>query len=386
MKSMLKTKGRKIVDEKGREVVLRSIGIGGWLMMEGYMLGGKNIPEHVFKARLAGSYGNKRVIKFTQEYQRHFFNEADVARIKKLGFNCARLPVNHRVFDQKNGFKLLDETIKWFRKYKVYLVLDLHAAPGAQNQDWHSDSDGVAGLWENDKNIDRTVALWDRVSKRYKNENIIAGYDILNEAVTKKVSKVNRLYSRIISAIRSNGDKHIIFIEPNMWAANFDGIKKPKDDNFAWSIHFYQPINFTFNWDPLLKCPSEKEIAGYLKQYRDIQLRDNVPVFIGEFGVSSRCHECHAELKWVEHTLSIFREFGWSWSYWTYKSVAGMLAPDGLYQTFDHEIFRRDSATPGMENIQKILGYAGSKLYNALETKNFKLHETLQRTLLCDHR
>jgi len=378
---MLKTHGKKMIDEKGREVVLRSIGIGGWLMMEGYMLGGKNIPEHDFKARLARLYGNKNAIKFTQKYQKHFFNEADVARIKKLGFNCARLPINHRVFVQKNGFKLLDETVRWFRKYKVYLILDLHAAPGAQNQDWHSDSDGIAGLWENDKNIDRTVALWDRISKRYKNEDIIAGYDILNEAVTKKIGKLNKLYSKIIRAIRSNGDRHIIFVEPNMWAANFDGITTPKDDNFAWSIHFYLPINFTFNLNPLLKCPGKNELRNYLKPYRMVQVRDNVPIFVGEFGVSSRCPVCHDELKWVQRTLEIFKEFGWSWSYWTYKSVAGMLVPDGLYQTFDYELFRKDSATPGMENIYKILGYAEKRLYAALDTKNFKLHDKLHRII-----
>ncbi len=123
---------------------------------------------------------------FTSEFQKHFFNEDDVARIKKLGFNCARLPINHRVLDKKDGFKLLDKIVGWFRKYKVYLILDLHAAPGSQNRDWHSDSDGTAGLWENDKFVRQTVNLWDKISKRYKNESTIAGYDILNEPVTDK--------------------------------------------------------------------------------------------------------------------------------------------------------------------------------------------------------
>lgn len=374
---MLTTRGKKIIDEHGREIVLRSIGIGGWLMMEGYMLGGKNIPEHVFKSRLARLYGQKRLIKFTREYQKHFFNEADVARIKRLGFNCARLPINHRVLKQKNGFTLLDKVVKWFKRYKVYLILDLHAAPGAQNQDWHSDSDGTARLWENDVYARQIVLLWDKISKRYKSEDIIAGYDLLNEAVTKKVWKLNALYAEIIKAIRKNGDRHIIFVEPNNWAADFKGIVKPKDDNFAWSIHFYLPINFTFNWDPLMDCPPKSYLLNELLVFKKIQARDNVPIFVGEFGVSSRCHVCNSELKWVKHALSIFRKFGWSWSYWTYKSVAAMLVPDGLYQTFDHEMFRRDSATPGMENIYKVLGYAEKKLYKALETANFQLHKEL---------
>ena len=108
MKMMLKTSGKKIIDQKGREVVLRSIGIGGWLMMEGYMLGGKNIAEHTFKAGIRALYGKKRLERFTSGFQRHFFNESDVGRIKKLGFNCARLPFNYRILAAKDGFKLLD--------------------------------------------------------------------------------------------------------------------------------------------------------------------------------------------------------------------------------------------------------------------------------------
>lgn len=254
---MLKTSGKKIVDEKGREVVLRSIGIGGWLMMEGYMLGGRDIPEHVFKDRIRALYGKKGLERFTAEFQKHFFDESDVAGIKRLGFNCARLPINYRVLKSKNGFKLMDNIVRWFKKHKVYLILDLHAAPGSQNSDWHSDSDGSADLWEDGKFIRQTVDIWDAISKRYANEEIIAGYDILNEPVTAEVDKINGLYARIIRAIRKNKDDHIIFIEPNMWAADFDGIKAPKDDNFAWSIHFYQPISFTFNSNPCSNAPAK---------------------------------------------------------------------------------------------------------------------------------
>jgi endoglucanase len=378
---MLKTRGKKIVEESGREVILRSIGIGGWLMMEGYMLGGRNIPEHVFKNRIRSLYGKKRLERFTSEFREHFFNESDVARIKKLGFNCARLPINYRVLKSKDGFKLLDKVVRWFKEHEVYLVLDLHAAPGSQNSDWHSDSDGKAELWKKDEFIRQTVAIWDAISKRYRYEDIIAGYDILNEPVTAKPDKINALYSGIISAIRKNNDHHILFIEPNMWAADFKGIKVPKDDNFAWSVHFYQPINFTFNWDPLLKCPGKKEIKRLLNNYRDIQARDDVPIFVGEFGVSSRCPECNAELKWVERVLSVFGEFGWSWSYWTYKSVAGMLVPDGLFRIFNHEIFRRESTTPGMENIYAILKYDERKFYKTLDTGNFSLHKELHKII-----
>ena len=34
----LKAQGRLIVNEKGEKVILRGIGLGGWMLQEGYML------------------------------------------------------------------------------------------------------------------------------------------------------------------------------------------------------------------------------------------------------------------------------------------------------------------------------------------------------------
>jgi aryl-phospho-beta-D-glucosidase BglC (GH1 family)/beta-mannanase len=378
---MLRTKGKNIVNADGRTIVLKSIGIGGWMMMEGYMLGGKNIPEHVFKSNLKNKYGIKGLQEFETNFQRTFFSEEDVKKIKKLGFNCVRLPINYNLFNNQKGWQLLDEAVGWFNKHKIYVILDLHAAPGSQNPDWHSDSAGTALLWKNKKYADMTIAIWDKLSKRYKYEEHIAGYDILNEAVTDEPDKINDLYSKIISAIRGNLDEHILFIEPNFWAQDFKGIKKPSDKNFAWSVHFYKPIDFTFNWNPFLSCPKKEVLMKEAKKFKAIQDRDNVPMFVGEFGVASRCPVCHDELKWVKLTLDIFKKFGWSWSYWTYKSVAGALVPDGIYRTFDHEIFRRDSNTPGMENIIKVFGYAKKGLWSSLDTKNFRLHTRLYSIL-----
>ncbi len=35
---LLKTEGKKIVNEKGENIQLRGMGLGGWMLQEGYML------------------------------------------------------------------------------------------------------------------------------------------------------------------------------------------------------------------------------------------------------------------------------------------------------------------------------------------------------------
>ena len=76
---------------------LRGINLGGWLMMEGYIIGGRNISEHIFKAKLAKIYGQDFVSEFTRKFRQAFITDQDLLQIKELGFNCVRLPFNYRL-------------------------------------------------------------------------------------------------------------------------------------------------------------------------------------------------------------------------------------------------------------------------------------------------
>lgn len=65
---------------------------------------------------------------------------------------------------------------------KIYLILDLHAAPGGQSANNISDYNPTyLSLWESDNNKTMTIDLWKKLAERYKNETWIGGYDILNE-------------------------------------------------------------------------------------------------------------------------------------------------------------------------------------------------------------
>ena len=47
--------------------------------------------------------------------------------------------------------------------------MDLHAVPGGQNQDWHSDSGMSEALfWRFREFQDRAINLWVEIAKRYK--------------------------------------------------------------------------------------------------------------------------------------------------------------------------------------------------------------------------
>ena len=380
----------KIVDQKGKSIILKGVNLGGWLMFEGYILGGKNLPAREFKNRLKQSIGTAAAKEFLRQYRKNFVTAQDIGRIKRLGFNCARLPINCRFLEQENGWSYLDKVLAQFEKASLYCILDLHAAFGCQNKDWHSDSYGESLLWENRNYQNRFVKIWTKFAQRYKNESCIAGFDILNEPVTSKTKTLKSLYQRTIKAIRKYDKNHIIILEGNNWANELDCILPLEDKNVILSIHFYHPISFVFNFTPHKRYPGKidgqfwnrAKISQRLARYKTIKERYKLPIFVGEFGIASRCTVCNAELRWVKDILSVFKQFGFHWTYWTYKAVSSNIFPDGLYQFLENEPWvLREGVEMGWENFCQRSKSKRNKITRSLRTENFTLNKGLYQTI-----
>jgi len=374
---MLRVEGKNIIDKAGRKVRLTGISIGGWLMIEGYILGGRNIAEHIFKGMAPG---------FVEKFRKVFVAQNDAEIIKKLGFNCIRLPFNYRLLEEPEGFEFLKKAVLWFTERKMYVILDMHAVPGSQNQDWHSDSDGKALFFEDESHRKHYLNLWKQLSDAFKDNEYVAGYDVMNEPVTDKLDILKQAYKDVIDVIRKNGDQHIIFLEGNMWAQQVDFIPEILSENVAISIHFYEPTKFVFNQVSNLTYPgrigdiqwNKARIAKYLKQYT----KYGVPIYVGEFGIASRCQHCKKEYDWVRDVLQIFKQYRFHWTYWTYKSVGGMKYPDGLFQLFDQsDIIGLGTEHPGMENIPFKLKEDPQKVYDIFATDRFILNRKLMNII-----
>lgn len=318
---------------------LKGVNLGGWLMMEGYILHAPNRAERAFKEEFQRALGRAALEDFEKNFRDHFIGESDFARIAGWGLNCVRLPFNARLIEtqpyhyDENGLGYLDCAVRWAKKYDLGVILDLHAACGSQNHDWHSDSLGPAELWGSKDCQDRTVALWEFLAGRYQDEPAVIGYDLLNEPVLDDTALLNAFYKRLIAAIRRADTNHILFVEGNRWATDMDCLEDFEDGNLALSAHFYEPIDFTFNLVPLLSYAS----AGYdrgaivkrMEHYRRAAEKRGVPLFVGEFGVNAR-DGLYGEDHWLKDTLSVFDDMGFHWTYWTYKAVKNAAFPDGL--------------------------------------------------------
>jgi len=387
----LKVNKTKILDSQGKPVALKGVNLGGWLMMEGYLLFAPNNPERYFRNNFKKALGEKALLDFDDSFRKNFITELDFKNIKKLGFNCVRIPFHHRLVESKlnkyskSGVKFLDDAIKWAKKNKLFVILDLHGAAGCQNHDWHSDSFGKAELWTNKNNQKRTLALWKFLADRYKNEECVAGYDLMNESVVQDIRQLNSFYKQIIETIRSVDRNHILFIEGNNWSTDINCLDEFEDDNYALSIHSYEPLDFTFNFVPHLKYPTKVKnsvhIKRHISQYKEISKKRDVPVLVGEFGVNYR-DGFDGEDKWLEDNLKCFNNFGFHWTYWTYKAIKGFAFPDGVYSYYDNPSWvNRVGPLFGWDTYHLNWKKNKSKMIESWKTKNFKKNKTISKVL-----
>lgn len=393
--TFLKTQKGKIVGKNNKPVFLRGVNTGGWLMMEAYFLHAPARPVKDLKEKFIRKNGTKEWERFHKSFLDSFIQESDIKNIAAEGFNCIRVPFHFNLIEKrvgqydKVGINRLDQVIAWAKKYGVWVILDLHAVPGCQNHDWHSDSTGKADFWKKPAYQKRVYRLWAFLAKRYANETTVAGYDLLNEAVLKDAKFLNTFYKNVIKAIREVDQNHILFIEGNTWAQDVKCLEKFDDDNYVLSIHHYVPLEFTFNLVPELTYPLKskgwnwdiKTSCDILTRVANVAKSHGVPIFVGEFGVNARSGK-YGEDKWLSDILKCFKNLNFHWTYWTYKAVKNYAFPDGVYSYYENPAWvNRQGPDLGWETYPKQWPINARGMIESWKTRNFRANEEILKTL-----
>src|SRR5579884_2398390 len=227
--NILTTHGSQIVDGADKVVTLHGFGLGGWMNMENFITG-YPANEEAQRQAIRQVLVNDKYEFFFDRFLEYFFERDDAQFIASLGLNLLRLPVNYRHFEsdmepfiiKQEGFKHLDRVIDLCARYHIYVILDLHALPGYQNQAWHCDNPTHYALfWQHKHFQDRAVHLWEVLADRYKDQPWIAGYNPMNEPGDVSGTKIVPFYRRLYEAIRAIDPDHLLFFEGNRYAQDF---------------------------------------------------------------------------------------------------------------------------------------------------------------------
>lgn len=328
-------------DLDGSNMKFAGLGIGSWLNMEHFMLGIPTTDKQI-RESFTEVFGKKNSDKFFDDFIMNFCTEDDFKFLSETGINLVRVPFNYRLFlDDNNpyelkeeGFRYFDRLIEMCSKYKIYLLPDLHAVPGGQNPDWHSDNEtGIPQFWHFDLFQEQMVFLWKSIAERYVNEEYILGYDLLNEPflMPAEDGKLQEFYEKVTKAIREVDNNHIIFLEGDFFAMDFSAIKELKDEQTAITFHFYPTV-----WEADLcdmNYPRDKRREIFEERFKTLlsgMTKFGRPLLCGEAGYGIAGDTLEHVLEMVEDTLDLFNKYDVSWTLWCYKDAKfmGVVYPD----------------------------------------------------------
>lgn len=308
---------KQLVTGNGSNLLLKSIGTGNWMIQEGYMMQSSGIAgtQWEFKKKLIETIGIEKTNQFYTTWLDNQFRRIDVDSMAKWGFNCVRPALHYKLFtlpieDEpvqgantwlESGFARLDSLMEWCAANKMYVMLDMHGAPGGQGKDSNiSDYDASKpSLWESEGNKSKLVALWRKIAERYATNPWIAGYDLLNETnwtfAEGSNAPLRALYGRLTAAIREVDQNHLIVIEGNGFANDFSGLTPAWDNDMAYSFHKYWTSN------------QPSDISWVL----DLRNNTNCPIWLGESGENSN--------RWFTECIELMEKNNIGWSFWPVK-------------------------------------------------------------------
>jgi len=305
-------RGKEFVLPNGKPIFLRGINLGNWLLPEGYMFEFKrtNSPQRIYEA-FNQLIGEAEARKFWKAFQDNYITREDLKFIKNAGFNSVRVPFSYRLFVSENnpqklegvGYELLERVINWCRQEGLYVILDMHAAPGGQTGDNIDDGFGYPFLFESAESQDLTAKIWRAIAARYKNESVIIGYDLLNEPIAHYFDKdyfnpkLEPLYRKITAAIRSVDKNHLIFLGGAQWDSNFKVFGAPFDSKLVYTFHKY--------WT--------ETTQSVIQEYVDFGSKYNVPVWMGESGENT--------YEWIDSFRKLLEKNQIGWCFWTFKRL-----------------------------------------------------------------
>ena len=359
----LHTHGHDIVDGDGNKVLLRGIGLGNWLLPEGYMwkFGPDGDRPRKIEKMVRDLIGKEKAAEFWQQFRRNYITENDIKRIAELGFNSVRPALNARLFLTEgdsaqfieDGFILIDNLVRWCRKYGIYVIIDMHGAPGGQTGANIDDSiEDQPGLFMDIRNQDRLVDLWVKIAKRYSDEPTVIAYNLLNEPLPRRTGAADKyghlvepLYKRITTAIREVDTNHMITLEGIDWSNDWSIFSQPFDDNVFYQFHYY--------------CWNRPDNLNDISKFLSHREKLNTPVWVGETGEKGNT------IYWA--TTQYFEANNIGWSFWPWKKMDTKNTPYSIKRP---------------ENWEKIVDYSHGKEKPSSEIAQSAFNELIENIKL----
>lgn len=264
--------------------------------------------------------------------------------IAQQGFSNVRIPIRwsaiNRAADNspyeinETFFQRVDWAIDNAIKNKLFPIINIHH----YNELFEAPEEHKA----------RFIAIWEQISARYQNKSDSLVFEILNEPHGNLLPSMwNQYFREALSRIRVTNPERMVIIG----SAEYGGISglsaldiPDTDSNLIATVHYYSPFHFTHqgaewvdgadDWKDIRWNNFEHEQNAIRSDFdiiKSFSERNNIPIYMGEFGAYSKADETSRAL-WTTVCARLMEEYGFSWAYWEFCSGFGIY--DSEYKTF----------------------------------------------------
>ena len=265
---------------------------------------------------------------FWQDHEKGRFKESYFKMIKDAGFSTVRINLNP--FTQMDSQNKINpdwlETLDWVvtkgLDANLMIILDLH--------EYTTMADNPEAKKE------MFLSFWKQIAPRYKDKSANVVFELLNEPNQKLTLEMwNSFLAEAVKIIRESNPERTLIIGPGNWNGieSLNTLKLPENDrNIIVTVHFYHPMRFTHQgaaWADEYKnlsgikwtaTPDEKEeVKSKLKVASDWSLKNDRPIFLGEFGAYDK-GDMDSRARYTAFVARTAEKLGFSWAYWQFDS------------------------------------------------------------------
>ena len=307
--------GEYLIEPDGDTLFIKGTNLGNWLNPEGYMFGfSKTNSAAMIDRMFCELVGPDFTAEFWKMFKDNYVTREDIGFIASTGANTIRVPFHYKLFtdedymglkSDQDGFKRLDDVIGWCREFGLYVILDMHDAPGGQTGDNIDDSYGYPWLFESEESQKLFCRIWRDIAEYYRNEPVVLAYDLINEPIApyfENVDELNALleplHKRVTAVIREVDPNHIIMLGAPQWNGNFAPFTDwTYDDNIMYTCHRYG---------------GDASVAA-IGNFIEFKAKTNLPMYMGEIG--------HNTDEWQEAFCIAMEQSNIGYTFWPYKKI-----------------------------------------------------------------
>lgn len=297
--------------------------------------------------------------------RRAAFTREDVLRVRELGLDHLRLPVDEEQLWREDGgreeeaFALLLEGLGWCRDAGLAAVVDLHILRS------HHFLDDAPALFADEREVERFADLWRDLSDALAGQPLDAvAYEVLNEPVAADDEEWNGVAAVALAAIREREPERTVVLGGNRFSnyAHIGALRVPEDPNVVITFHYYEPALLTHyrawwmpeiaRYDGRIRYPGspvpDDELRRLPADLRAVLAPGNEPydrsrieadvslplevaaerghrLYCGELGVLATVPD-ETRLRWYRDVLAVLDEREIAWANWDLRGGFGIFA------------------------------------------------------------